>query len=254
MTDLAGATILVPRGGAWGERVSARVRECGGRPWVVPLLQTTPVTEPAVEAARRDLAAGAYDWLVVTSAATVDLVRSWDLQAKVAAVGPATASTLREAGIAVDLVPEHTYSATGLLQVWPGPEGTEDAGGGARVLLLRSDLARATLADGLRERGCQVTDVIGYRTTATAVTAADSADIRAGRADAVLVTSGSMARALAALDPAADTVVASIGPVTTAEAREAGLAVRAEASERTIDHLLDALSETLTLAAREEQS
>ncbi|SEE31511.1 uroporphyrinogen-III synthase [Ruania alba] len=248
MTDLTGTTVLVPRGGAWGERVSARVRARGGTPWVVALLETTPVTGPDVVTAQRRLATGTYDWLVVTSAATVDLVRGWDLQAKVAAVGPATASTLTEAGIVVDLVPDHTYSATGLLQVWP------DEPAGSSVLLLRSDLARASLADGLRERGCEVTDVIGYRTTAAPVDDTDAARIRAGHADAALVTSGSMARALAALCPAPDTVVASIGPVTTADARDAGLPVHAEASERTIDHLLDALCDAVGQAAREEQS
>ncbi|WP_159623209.1 uroporphyrinogen-III synthase [Ruania rhizosphaerae] len=241
MTEPVSGTVLLPRGGAWGDRAAGAVRARGGTPWVVPLLHTTPVNSPEVEAARSVLAAGEVDWLVVTSAATVDLVRDWRIRAKVAAVGPATASTLREAGIAVDLVPEHTYSATGLLQVWPS--------GGGRVLLLRSDLARATLADGLAGRGCEVRDVVGYRTTAAPVSAGDAAAVQSGRADAVLVTSGSVARALAALNPPASTVVVSIGPVTTGEAREAGLTVTAEAGERTLAAMLDALA-----AAQEEKS
>ena len=155
--------------------------------------------------------------------------------------GDGICEALREAGIAVDLVPEHTYSATGLLQVWPS--------GGGRVLLLRSDLARATLADGLAGRECEVRDVVGYRTTAAPVSAGDAAAVQSGRADAVLVTSGSVARALAALNPPASTVVVSIGPVTTGEAREAGLTVTAEAGERTLAAMLDALA-----AAQEEKS
>ncbi|QOR69539.1 uroporphyrinogen-III synthase [Ruania alkalisoli] len=242
MTEPVSGTVLLPRGGAWGDRASSAVQARGGTPWVVPLLHTTPVDSPEVEAARSALAAGEMDWLVVTSAATVDLVRDWRIRAKVAAVGPATASTLREAGIAVDLVPEHTYSATGLLQVWPDRPGE-------RVLLLRSDLARATLADGLAGRGCEVRDVVGYRTTAAPVSEGDVSAVQSGRADAVLVTSGSVARALAALNPPASTVVVSIGPVTTGEAREVGLTVTAEAGERTLAAMLDALA-----AAQEEKS
>ncbi|UFU02021.1 uroporphyrinogen-III synthase [Ruania suaedae] len=242
MTERLQGTVLLPRGGAWGDRAAGSVRARGGTPWVVPLLSTTPVEGPEIDAARAGLAAGEFDWLVVTSAATVDLVRGWDVCARVAAVGPATASTLREAGIAVDLVPEHTYSATGLLQVWPETPGE-------RVLMLRSDLARASLADGLAERGCRVSDVVGYRTTAAPVGDEDAAGVRDGRADAVLVTSGSVARALAELRPPASTVVVSIGPLTTAEAREAGLTVGAEAGERTLDAMLDALA-----AAQEEKS
>src|SRR5699024_12037123 len=85
-----------------------------------------------LDPARRDLAAGSFDWVALPSAAAVAALPA-TVRAHIAAVGPATARALRTAGYAVEMVPPGPdYSAEAMLHSWH-PTGT--------VLLLRSDLA-----------------------------------------------------------------------------------------------------------------
>ena len=75
-----------------------------------------------------------------------------------------------------------------------------------------------------------------------------AADVASGRIGAILVTSGSVARQVAAqLMPLPEsTVIACIGPRTAFDTRAAGLAVHAIAEERTSDSLIDALVDYVT--------
>ncbi|WP_163544736.1 uroporphyrinogen-III synthase [Occultella kanbiaonis] len=247
---LAGRTVLVPRGGNWGERVCDLLAERGATGWVVPLVAARPLHTAEVRGALDRLAAGGYDWLVVTSAATVGVLEAAaEVLAKVAAVGPATAAALEGAGFAVDLVPESDFSAEGLLQAWE-LAGIEAASRGAsaiptpsRVLVLHSELARDTLADGLSERGHWVDSVVGYRVEELAVEEAAAAHLAAGRADAALVTSGSVARSLARFDLPAAMTIACLGPVTAQDAAAVGLRADVVAPERTIEALIGALED-----------
>ena len=135
------------------------------------------------------------------------------------------------------------------------PEGSTDvglgdgrgAGGskGGRVLLARAEVARVELPDALRAMGWQVDDVPAYRTAAAAVS--DEVAERIARADAVtFMSSSSVTNLVGAVGveriPA---VVASIGPITSATARKAGLEVTVEATPHTMDALLDTLVEAL---------
>ncbi len=238
---LEGWRVLVPRSGAWGERVADLVRARGAEPVVAPLIRTEPVASDGLAQALRALEAGDYDWLVVTSAAAVTALAGHHPadSTRVAAVGPATASALAAVGIAVELVPDTDHSARGILASWP-------RGGGAdRALLPQSDLAEATLADGLRALGLVVDAITAYRTLGEPLEPEALAALSgAGRA-AALVTSGSAARSLAAQRASlpADLLVACIGSGTAAEARAAGLDVHVVAAERSADALVAALAE-----------
>ena len=167
------------------------------------------------------------EWVALTSAAAVPALPD-QVRARIAAVGPATAAALRQAGHAVEHIPAD-YSARGLLRSWH-PEGT--------VLLLHSDLAAPTLAEGLAGQGVHVRDVVAYRTRAAEVEPTHAHRLRTGHADVALVTSGSVARALAGLHPPADLVTACLGPRTAAEARAAGLQVAVVAREQRIETLV----------------
>jgi uroporphyrinogen-III synthase len=247
---LAGRTVLVPRGGRWGARVCDLLAERGARGWVVPLVATRPLHTAQVRGALDRLTGGGYDWLVVTSAATVEVLDACaTVSAKVAAVGPATAAALEDAGIAVDLVPGSDFSADGLLRAWDlaGIEAfTPDSFAiptPSRVLVLHSELARDTLADGLSERGHRVDSVVGYRVEELAVDGATAVALAAGRADAALVTSGSVAKSLARFDLPAAMTIACLGPVTARDAAAAGLRADVVAPERTIEALIRALED-----------
>jgi len=74
------------------------------------------------------------------------------------------------------------------------------------------------------------------------------ADVASGRIGAILVSSGSVARQIAAqLAPLPEgTVVACIGPRTAFDARAAGLTVDVIAEDRSADSLVAALVEHVT--------
>lgn len=175
-----------------------------------------------------------YAWLVVTSATAVRVVaeRTPGLPAdvRVAAVGDRTARAARAAGWRVDLVPADA-SAAAVARSLPDTDGT--------VLFPRSDIAAPTLVDALRARGIDVDDVVAYRTVGTG----DEPVSLDPAPDAVLVTSGSVAREVARrMTPlAARTRVACIGPATAAEARAAGLPVHVVGGSRSAEALLDAV-------------
>ncbi len=236
-----GPVVLVPRGGEWGERVAGLLTARGLRPWIVPLIRTEPAEGEELDRARRDLAAGAFDWVALTSAAAVPALPA-TVPARIAAVGPATATALREAGHAVEMVPPGPdYSAEAMLDGWR-PAG--------RVLLLRSDLAAATLADGLGATGAVVTDVVAYRTVTASLTAEQTTGLRTGTADLALVTSGSVARALQAAGLAPSTPVACLGPRTATVARECGLRVDLVAERQLIEVLVDQVGDLVRAAPR----
>ncbi|PZF63040.1 uroporphyrinogen-III synthase [Curtobacterium sp. MCBD17_013] len=237
--DARRPTVLVPRGGTWGERVAREARHRALEPLVVPLITDTDPADPAAFAAAVDaLAAGTYAWIVVTSATAVRRVaeRLSGLPAgtRLAAVGHATAAACTDAGWRVDLVPA-AASAADLAAMVPGTAG--------RVLFPRSAIAAPTLVAGLRARGLDVDDVEAYRTVGTGT----GPVVVPRPPDAVLVTSGSVAGEVAARLVPLDrrTRLVCIGPGTAADARALGLPVHGVAAARTTASLLDAVVEVL---------
>ncbi len=244
---LSGWRVLVPRGGKWGDGVSAVLRGYGAVPVVAPMINFASSDDaPALEAALHELQGGRFDWLVITSATTVDVLMSQRVvippQTQIAAVGETTGAALVLAGYRVDYVPEADNSARGLVKEWPR---AEIAG---RVLIPQSDIAEPTLVSGLTRLGLDVQFVSAYRTVGVPVAEQIRDDVASGRIRAVLVTSGSVARQIAAqLAPLpADTVVACIGPRTAFDARAAGLTVHIIAESRSAASLVEALAEHAT--------
>jgi uroporphyrinogen III methyltransferase/synthase len=234
---LFGKTVVVTRARAQSSELVARLRELGASTVEIPAIR---IEDPADGgAALRDAVERlpTYDWVVVTSpngagrllAACRD-ARSFG-GAKVAAIGPGTADAMAEGNIAVDLVPER-YVAEGLLDVFPSGPGS--------VLIARAAEARDVLPDGLRDLGWSVDVVEAYRT----VQGRPSAEALAAAADADIVTftSSSTVRNFLAVCDAVPPVVACIGPVTAATAREHGLTVTIEADVHTIEGLVTALT------------
>ena len=145
-----------------------------------------------------------------------------------------TADALASANLAVDLVPPQ-FVAESLLDALPAPSAT------GRLLLVRAAVARDVLPEGLRAKGWGVDVVEAYRTEQAPVAEEQAAAVAA--ADVVTFTSSStVVNFLAAMAGGSiPPVVAAIGPITAATARESGLAVDVEAEVHTIDGLVDAL-------------
>lgn len=236
--------MLVPRGGKWGDGVAATLRTYGAIPVIAPMINfASPPDGAELSNALHELADGQYDWLVVTSATTVDVLAGQRVKlppsTKVAAVGETTAAALTLAGYPVDFVPDNDNSARGLLKEWPA----EVSGG--RMLVPQSDIAEPNLVSGLGKLGFDVRFVAAYRTVGVPVSAEVAEAVASGAIGAILVSSGSVARQIAAqLAPLPEsTVVACIGPRTAYDARAAGLTVHAIAEQRSADALVDALVE-----------
>jgi uroporphyrinogen-III synthase len=239
---LSGWRVLVPRGGKWGDAVAARLRSLGATPVVAPLINFASTDDaPALDRALQTLQDEGFEWLVVTSATTVDVLVAHGVtvpaSTRIAAVGETTAAALSLAGYRVDFVPSTDNSARGLVKEWPA----EFASG--RALVPQSDIAEPNLVSGLALLGLQPTFVAAYRTVGVPVTDAVRSDVASGRIGAVLVTSGSVARQIASqLAPLpAGTVVACIGPRTAYDARAAGLSVDLIAEDRSAESLVQAL-------------
>ncbi|HKV44171.1 MAG TPA: uroporphyrinogen-III synthase, partial [bacterium] len=208
---------------------------------------------------------GDYRWIVFTSqngvAAFLDRlrVRGGSLRAlehhALAAIGPATTGALRARGLRVDLAPTE-FIAEALVEAFAGGSsagpGRHTRLRGARVLLPRALEARSVLPEGLRALGALVDVVPVYRTEAErAQSPAVRRRLLDGEVDAVTFTSSSTVRGFVeVLGPEAPRVagralIACIGPVTAATARECGLPVGVVARDYTIPGLVAALRERL---------
>ncbi|MHB1171632.1 MAG: uroporphyrinogen-III synthase [Lacisediminihabitans sp.] len=234
--------VLVPRGGKWGDSVAATLRSYGAVPVIAPMINFASTEDaPVLSDALRRLGDGSFDWLVITSATTVDVLVSQRVripeQTRIAAVGETTSAALGLAGYRVDFVPEADNSARGLVKEWPQSAivGT--------VLIPQSDIAEPVLVAGLAKLGLEVEFVAAYRTVGVPVSEQVAADVASGRIGAVLVTSGSVARQVQSqLAPLPDaTIVACIGPRTAFDARAAGLTVHIIAEDRSATSLVSAL-------------
>ena len=242
---LFGQTVVVTRPEGQASVLAEQLRAAGAETVVLPVIE---IEEPAdggaaLTAALDDL--GAYDWLVVTSANGARRVLAGLPDARalggvsVAAIGPGTAAALADGNIRADLVPDR-YVAEGLLEAFPAPPD-----GGGLVLLARAAVARGTLPEGLRAAGWSVDVVEAYRTVpATPDPAALDAAAAAG-----IVTFTSSSTVTRFLEVAGrdrvPPLVACIGPVTAATARDAGLTVDVEATDHTVPGLVAALVEHL---------
>lgn len=240
---LRGWSVLVPRGGKWGDGVAAQLRALGAAPVIAPLINFAGTDNPERLAAELDaLQLGRFGWLVVTSATTVDVLVGQGVRVpattRIAAVGETTAHALQLAGYSVDFVPSD-HSARGLVREWPGTAEHGD------VLVPQSEIAEPTLVSGLAERGIDARFVSAYRTVGVTAPAEVVSDVAEGRIRALLVSSGSVARQIAEqfAPLPASAVVVCIGPRTAFDARAAGLSVHRIADERSTPALVRALAE-----------
>lgn len=252
---LYGWRVLVPRAKEQAGSMNAQLGAYGAIPHSVPTISMEPPRNPAqMDRAIKGIVEGRYQWVVFTSTNAVDAV--WDkfeelgLDARsfagvhLAAVGQKTADALRARGMFPEVVPHRTkQNAAGLVEVFP--EYVEDIDPVSRVLLPRADLGTDVLVNGLVEKGWEVDDVVAYRTVRAAPPAPEVRDmIKSGGFDAVCFTSASTVKNLVGIagKPHQRTIIACIGPMAAAEAREQGLRVDVIPEVADVPSLVDALA------------
>lgn len=240
--SLRGRSVLIPRGGAWGERVRADLGRRGAEGIIAPVIASVPPRDAeARDRAFAALAAGEYAWLFVTSAAAVEQLQLRGVTlpptTQIAAVGAATARAVAAAGAEVAFVPAGQSSATALVAQWCAGR---DPGATGRCLVVRSDLATAVVSDELALRGFAVDVCIGYRTVGVDLDPDVKERLRSGGIDVVLLTSLSVGRELRRQVGRlpARTLVASIGPGTTRDAADIGFTVGHTARSQSVDALI----------------
>jgi uroporphyrinogen-III synthase len=204
--------VIVTRRRAQAGPLVTRLEALGLEVVECPLIEIEPLSDAPLDC-------GGYDWVVVTSPnGAAELLRRGVGLPAVAAVGPGTAETLRAGGVEPAFVPRES-SQDGLLREFPRPAG--------RVLFAVAEDARRDASDGL---GAEV--VALYRTRLLTPEPPDG--------DAVVLASGSAARAYAAIGGRAPAV--TIGPQTTRAAESAGLHVVGQAATSDLDALVAAVA------------
>jgi uroporphyrinogen-III synthase len=151
---LQGKGVLVTRAVAQAEPLAAAIRQAGGRPILLPALEIESLAArpPSLTA----------DWIIFISPNAVrhGLPQVRDLTGggtRVAAIGPATARALFEAGIHQILRPKGGFDSESLLAL-----ETFAHMHGQQVLIVRGKGGRSLLGDTLRARGASVSYVEVY--------------------------------------------------------------------------------------------
>jgi hydroxymethylbilane synthase len=247
--------VIVTRAADQAAPLALSLVDRGLAPLVVPAIEIAPGDTDAIDAALGRLST--FDWVVVTSANTVQALRAGAHRAGIslqspalhrprwAAVGNATKRALAAAGIEVALVAK-TSSANALLAELPVEAG-------ARVLFPRSDVADAGPVDRLTARGVAVDAPVAYRT----IEAPDSSIVLLRDAlelgpIATVLTSGSTARGLLALGQALGAgarvltlPTVCIGPETGEQAEELGYHVAAIEPMQRIAGIADSVARSI---------
>jgi uroporphyrinogen-III synthase len=242
---LTGRTVLLPRSPRRGAALAALLRDAGADVTVAPVIERAPALDgDALADAVRDVVGGRYAWTVITSINAVDALATSaadlgvalaDAPTRWAAVGPATLRALRAIDVEPALVPDDA-SAAGLVAVFPQPRSAANRDVArdtppsttTSVLLPLGDLATPTLRDGLTGLGWTPHVVTAYRTVRSDL----PADVVARRFDLAVVTSGSVAREIAA-QLGTHVPVVAIGRPSAEVAHDVGLTVTVVADRPT---------------------
>lgn len=250
---LFGRSIGIARPKEQASSTIARALELGAQPVLLPTIEILPPEDwSKVDEAISRL--GSYDWLIFTSVNGVESLfnRVWEIgqdvralgSVQIACIGPATADALNEYRLRADLVPE-SFRAEALAECLLKHVA------GKRVLWAKASRGRDVLPRELRAVGATVDELVVYRNLDVSSLPADAIEqMERGELNWIGLSSPSIAQNLAnLLTPAAraqlgkSVHIASISPVTSAAAKEAGLPVNAEAKVYTWDGIFEAIIE-----------
>jgi uroporphyrinogen III methyltransferase / synthase len=251
---LFGRRVVVTRARAQAGELSAELEKLGAAVHQFPTIEIRPPDDfGPLDAAIRDL--DSFGLIVFTSVNGVEAflerlchhgldLRALPRDAKVAAIGPATAERIDRAGLRVDVVPEE-YRAEALIEAL----GAHPLAG-ERVLIPRAKVAREVLPEKLRQAGAEVVIPPAYESVPLSEGKEElSLRLQSGDIDCVTFTASSTVEnfvgafgAEKAARLLAESKVACIGPITAHTARKHGLRVDAEGKEYTIPGLIEVVT------------
>ena len=253
---LLGQRIGITRPEAQADPQIQRAIEGGAQPVLMPTIDIQSIDDWS-EVDRVLARISEFDWLVFTSVNGVQALfdRLWKTggdtrqlaHVKFAVIGTSTARVLQNYHIRADVIPDE-FRAEGLAAA------LRPLVAGQKVLWARASRGRDVLPRELTAAGATVEEVVVYQNVdVSQLGPSVVASIEQDELDWIGLSSPSIARSLAALLPetARDQLgrtlrIASISPVTSEAARDAGLPVDAEATTYTWDGIFDAIEAAVT--------
>jgi uroporphyrinogen-III synthase len=270
---LQGLRILNTRANEQAGVFSAQLGALGAIPIEFPTIRiVAPEDSAPLDLALKHLCTSdLYDWLVFTSTNGVKSFferlanQEYSLtsleKVHIAAIGPATATTLRKFGARVDLIPSNyiAEAVANAIVEYARVRGENLAG--KRILLARAAEARNVLIYELQNAGAVVDVVAAYQTLGIGKDGSYQQlihrQMKAQELDIITFTSSSTIRNfmhwltdfdesfteefLHHVRVSGRPKIACIGPITSQTAREYGLKVQIEAQEYTIPGLIQAI-------------
>jgi uroporphyrinogen-III synthase len=167
---LHGVGVLVTRPRTQATELVDAIEAQGGTAYCLPVIDIAPLDELDVRAAAKAL--DKPDFVIFVSRNAVEYGIEYAASGKVAAIGPATAKAIEEAGRIVDIRSTAGYDSEHLLAESP----LQDVAG-KRVRIIRGSAGRELLADELRSRGAKVDYLSVYERRLPAITADTLADL-----------------------------------------------------------------------------
>jgi uroporphyrinogen-III synthase len=252
--SLSGLRVAVLRSEPVGSGLGAALAAFGATPVHCPLRRTRALAG-AYGRLRAAVREHVYDWIVFTSSNAVAAWVASEVQLPsgivapaIAAVGPATAAALADAGLAPTLVPEQ-FTAEALSTAL----GAAYPLAGRRVLFPRATDAQRVVPESLRLAGAVVDEIDCYEKVdnpdgAAALRRALAADA----IDAIVFTAPSQVSAwLGAVGSVEDRLLtAAIGPATAAAARRRGVRIDVVAPVHTLSGVAAAMADYQVVSAR----
>lgn len=243
---LFGQRIVVTRPTDQAGDLCDRLLELGAQVMSQPAIRISPPADwrPVDQALA---ALDQFDWLVFSSANGVRffldrlLAGPGDLRClarlRLATIGPGTSQELARYHLRADFTPDE-FQAEALADALAAKAANQ------RFLLIRASRGREVLAEKLRAASCQVEQVVTYQSSdETVVDPAVQLALGQANVDWITVSSSAIARSLARLlgDQLRTARLVSISPITSATLRELGFEPAAEASEYTMQGMVNAI-------------
>jgi uroporphyrinogen III methyltransferase/synthase len=246
---LFGKKILITRSRTQASHLRAQLEDLGAATVELPSIEITDLDNYAQldEVLTR---LNGFGWIFFNSTNAVDAVfRRLERQnrdsrafaaAKIGAIGPATRKALAQRGINADFVPARSVSEEAVQEL------SDQDWQGVPVLLPGSDIGRDVLAAGLTDLGARTERVAAYRTVTPRGAGQLARQVLQAGVDVVTFTSSSTVRnTLDILEGDKQyleaAVIACIGPITAATARQSGLRVDLVADQNTVEGLVECL-------------
>lgn len=246
---LFGKNILITRARSQASKLTTALEELGANCIEAPAIKIAPPDDNYVSLDNAITKIHDYDWIIFTSTNGVERFfarlneKNLDARclsnAKIAAIGTATADKLKNYGIIADKIPT-MFKAEGILEVLQN-----DIQKGSKVLIPRAQKAREALPIGLRQMGAIVDVAETYCTKMADTNKDDIKDLlKNNQIDMVTFTSSSTVENLLKLIDGEKTLLnnvktAVIGPITAKTCKNNGLKVDIEADVYTIDGLVN---------------